>query len=299
MPSDRPTYRLFGERAVPVDEALSPPEPTAFGATDAGPARDRNEDHFLVARIERRLVAEAASVETARGATLLDAPSGLLMVVADGIGARAGGDIAAAVTVDAIADHLLRWMPWLSATDATVETALTGALRTAFAEAQKHLRDVAQRKSLDAKLGTTLTMIYARWPTAYVAHVGDSRAYLFRGEEVYRLTRDHNLAEQMVDRGVLTSEEAKRTRFASVLTNAVGGSEDTLQVELHRVALAKGDRLLLCSDGLYAPLDDDAIAARVQQVSRGDLVQPCVEALLKDAADAGSTDNITAVLATF
>jgi protein phosphatase len=232
------------------------------------------------------------------GERLLDAPAWLLMV-ADGMGGHDAGELASSVVVDAMTHYAFTLMPWLGAGSQSDAATVAAGLRDAATAAQQHMREVATRKGFSPDLGTTLTMAYVRWPECLVAHVGDSRGYLMRDGEMFRLTKDHNLAESMVQRGVLTPAEARRSRFSSVLTNALGGGSDDLHVDLHHFDLQAGDRLLLCTDGLYGELSDAQIGAALTQCVSPDLTEMCVESLIHRAKRAGGQDNVTAIMAAF
>jgi protein phosphatase len=267
-----------------------------FGQTDQGRVRDKNQDQFLIAALERSLLIEGSSLPAEAGSRLTDTPQGRLLIVADGIGGHGGGEVASAVAIDAMAHYAFETMPWLASTDVPADE-LGEGLRAALQKAQARIRRVAKRKGLNEDLGTTLTMAYVVWPDLYLVHVGDSRAYLFRDDVLHRLTRDHTLAQQLVEGQAMTEEEAKRSHLSHVLVNAVGGKTDALDVELHTVKLQFDDQLLLCSDGLYDMVTDASIAKQLQRTNTS--VDRVVEALIRDANDSGGKDNVTVVLARF
>ena len=268
-----------------------------FGMTDGGRVRDQNQDQFLIAALERSLLIEGSSLPAESGSRLTDTPQGRLLIVADGIGGHGGGEVASAVAIDAMAHYAFETMPWLSSSADCSAEELGDGLRAALNKAQARIRRVAKRKGLNEDLGTTLTMAYVAWPDLYLVHVGDSRAYLFRDDQLHRLTRDHTLAQQLVEGNAMTEEEAKRSHLSHVLVNAVGGKTDALDVELHTVKLQFDDQLMLCSDGLYDMVSDASIAKQLQRTNVS--VDRVVEALIRDANDAGGRDNITVVLARF
>jgi serine/threonine protein phosphatase PrpC len=268
-----------------------------FGATHPGHVRDNNQDQFLVAALERALFIEGSSLPAEAGTRLTDTPQGRLLIVADGIGGHGGGELASAVTIDAMAHYAFEAMPWaMNRSERTLQE-LGEGLRDAVAKAQARVRRVARRKNVAPDLGTTLTMAYVAWPDLHVVHVGDSRAYLFREGKLHRLTRDHTLAQQLVDDHTLTPEEAERSRYSHVLVNAVGGGTDELDVELHRIRLEVEDQLMLCTDGLYDMVTDAEIAKRLQQT--GVPADVVVNGLIAAANKAGGRDNVTVVLARF
>ncbi len=267
-----------------------------FGASDVGKVRSVNEDHFLVAALERSLFIEGSNMPAEAGTRVIGTPQGRLLIVADGMGGHGAGDVASAVAVDAMARYAFEAMPWvLEARDSAEE--LRVGLQRAVSRAQSRLRRVAERKSIDLRLGTTLTLAYLTWPDLHVVHVGDSRAYLYRQGTLHRITKDHTLAQQLVDGDALTPDEAARSRLSHVLVNAVGGGTDELEVELHRVRLELEDQLLLCTDGLYDMVSDELICQRLSDPVAP--VHQVVDGLIRSANDAGGRDNVTIVLARF
>ena len=268
-----------------------------YGMTDVGRVRSVNQDQFLVAALERSLLVEGSSFPAQAGTRLTDTPQGRLLIVADGIGGHGGGEVASAVAIDAMAHYAFETMPWMFAGDECSGEELTKGLREAMRKAQDRVRRVARRKALNEDMGTTLTMAYVAWPDCYFVHAGDSRAYLLRDDELHRLTRDHTLAQQLIDGAAMTEEEAASSRLSHVLVNAVGGRSDDLDVEMRHLALRLDDQLLLCTDGLSGMISDRIIS---EKLARTDLpVQEVVRQLIAAANDAGGRDNVTAVLVRF
>ncbi len=145
-------------------------------------------------------------------------------------------------------------------------------------------------------MGTTLTLAYSLNDVLFVAHVGDSRCYLRRHGSLYRLTRDHTLVEEMVRRGALAAEDVAQNRWRHVVTNFVGGDTAEVKVEVHKVQLEGGDRVLLCSDGLTEMLPEEEINQILHAEPEPE--QAC-RRLVARANEAGGRDNITAVVAHF
>jgi len=282
----------------PDADAAAGGSPTIYGVSDKGRVRPNNQDQFLIARLERSVVIEQSGFPLEDGRRLSQASPHMFMV-ADGMGGHEGGDVASAVTIDAMAHYAFTTMPWLDANDEKAAQDLVDGLAAAVTQAQERMLRIAARKHIDERLGSTLTMAYAVWPTLFLFHVGDSRAYLYRDGELRRVTRDHNLAEEMIERQVMTPEEARGSRFSSMLTNALGGGTGSVHVELHRLELQRGDLILLCSDGLHGEVSDSDIMKKLAFVSAPELVSPCVQSLVDAAKRAGGRDNITAVLARF
>jgi protein phosphatase len=228
--------------------------------------------------------------------SLTESPQGRLLMVADGMGGYGHGEVASSVAVEALASYAFAVMPWLLRHTNASEQELTRALEQALEHCHRKVKITAERQGFDRRMGTTLTLAYVTWPELHIAHVGDSRCYLFRNGALSRLTRDHTLAQQLIDEKAISEEEAKNSRFRHVLVNTVGGSSDALRVELHTLELRHGDQLLLCTDGLSGHLTDAQLTQHLNQpIASTDVVRGLIAA----ANAAGGMDNITAVLARF
>lgn len=271
--------------------------PSFFGLTDQGCVRPNNEDQFLIVRLERSFVLQYSGYAVDNG-TRISQPSPWLMMVADGMGGHAGGEVASSVVVDAMAHYALTAMPWIEASEKDDGDLVEGMV-AAVRRAQDRMLTVAARKQLDTRLGSTLTMGYLLWPNLLLFHVGDSRAYLYRDGQLRRLTSDHNLAQEMVKSELLSEQEARRSFFTSVLTNALGGGSDKLYVEQGRLELEVGDIILLCTDGLHGELDDAEIAAQLATLRAPEDVERVGRGLIEAAKAVGGHDNVTVVLARF
>lgn len=291
------TLELVDRAEAPAQ--VDPGRPRVFALSDPGCVRDNNEDQYLVAQLERAMVVGQSGLPVEDGARIVDPRTARLLMVADGMGGHAAGEVASAVVVDGMVNYAFAMMPWWGPTTSANEKVLAAALREAVQRSQERIRQVAERKGLRRDLGTTLTMAYVTWPMLYLVHVGDSRAYVLRDKRLFQLTRDHNLAQELVASGTMSAEDARTSSFSSVLTNALGGERDTVDVELHRLQLQEGDLLLLCTDGLYGEVGNKDIKARLLRVETDEMVEPCVRNLIDTAKKAGGKDNITAVLARF
>lgn len=229
----------------------------AAGYTDVGLVRSSNEDAYLIAEP--------------------------LFAVADGMGGHQAGEVAAGTTIET-----LREFAGAIAKDDDPGSALVETARAAN-------RAVYEKASADPSLlrmGTTLTAAIARDGRLCIAHVGDSRAYLFRDGNLQQLTEDHTLVAEYVRHGRMTEEEAKVHPNRSIITRALGVEPD-IPVDTVTLGIRPGDRILLCSDGLYSMVPDESIASILASVEDTDAA---AKQLVKAANSAGGEDNTTVVV---
>lgn len=236
-----------------------------FGKTDTGRMRPNNQDAFVCGRL---------FTDT------------LYAVVCDGMGGANGGNVASAMAIRIIADRMVD----------TYRQGMSGGtiknlLESAVAAANVEIYDTAMSDPDLRGMGTTVVAVIADGRDAYIAHVGDSRAYLLTGEGIEQLTRDHSIVQAMVEKGQLTEDEAKNHPRKHFITRALG-VEDTVQCDYTEISIPEDGSLLLCTDGLTNMVDADDIYA----VVRKNGAEQAVQQLLDAANAAGGSDNITAVL---
>ena len=290
---------LGSPSARPDIEPTTRPEPVIFGVSDVGEVRDHNEDSFLVAKLERSMRLYQSSRPFGDGAKVKGPPQGWLIMVADGMGGHAAGEVASAMTVDSLARYAFTLMPWSLPRSADDSRVLATGLRDAVKQVQADMRDAAEHGQGQHGMGTTLTMAYVTWPNLFAVHVGDSRMYAYRDGHIHQVTRDHTLAQQLVDNKVMSEDEAESSDFSNILVNALGGESEELRVELHHARLYEGDVLLLCSDGLTKHVDNEEIASVLHAIAGGEGVEKNVRSLIERAKQEGGTDNVTVVIARF
>lgn len=243
----------------------------AWLVTDVGVVRDHNED--------------SAFMEPTQG----------FFIVADGMGGHAAGEVASAMAVETVQKTLEAAKPEIdtfkSAPTDTGRRGLVQLLQSAVLSAHQAVYQRGQAEPDKQGMGTTLDVVLIAGAEAFVAHVGDSRTYLIRDGRSSQITTDHTVAEVLVIEGKLTIEEAQVSPLRTILVNAIGVSAD-VGVEMAHVTLKKGDRLLLCSDGLhdYFPAEDE-IAQRMSADKPGEALAEMVEL----AKTRGGHDNITGV----
>lgn len=265
-----------------------------FGLTDPGKVRNANQDQFLIAVLRKVLQVERTSLPAPM--VQYGSDQSHLFVVADGMGGHAGGEKASALAIDSVETFILDTFQWFSRFKGKEEDTLLADFLSALGHANARLlAEAAERPELHG-MGTTLTLAYRLNDKLFVAHVGDSRCYLFRNRLLYRLTTDHTLVEEMVRRGALKAHEAAHHQWRHVVTNAVGGDSAEVKVEVHKVYLAVGDAVLLCSDGLTNMVPDEEIARTLQ--AETDPEAAC-KRLVTQANEQGGKDNITVIVARF
>ncbi len=256
--------------------------------------RPTNEDHFLIAELTKSMRVLQTSLD--EPSAKIGAHLGHLFLVADGMGGHHGGEHASALAVAVIEQFALNTFKWFMPVGSAKDDAVAADFQGAVAQADATIVEAATQRADLHGMGTTLTLAYHYESELVIVHVGDSRAYLLRGDTLQQLTEDHTLVAEMVRRGELDSEQASRHRLRHVITNVVGGTEAGVRAEAHSFDVQAGDALLLCSDGLTDMLSHGEIA----DILRGDEEPEAACTRLIESANArGGRDNITAVVARF
>jgi protein phosphatase len=210
-------------------------------------------------------------------------------LVADGMGGQAAGEIASKRAIEVIPRELKR-----SVAQATDTDEVKKVIRRSVVQANDEIIAMGALDRDLRNMGTTVVMAVWRKPAdMFVAGVGDSRAYLIRGDAIEQLTVDHSLAQALVEAKTISADEAKSHRFKNVLWKYLGTKEVGDGPEVKQVAVQPGDRILLCSDGLSGPVTDDQILSCVKEHADA---QACADALGQLALDLGSRDNVSCIL---
>jgi len=264
-----------------------------FGAlTDPGKVRGNNEDHFLVARLSKSMRVCKTSLP-GEGQTQFSEEEGYLIVVADGMGGAAAGELASALAVGSIEGFVLNTLKWFLHLSGQDERELLTELRHSLEWTDRTVNERSRSNRAFHGMGTTLTMAYSVGTDVFIVHAGDSRAYLFRDGELEQLTSDHTLVQVLIDGGAISPEDAKRHSGRHVVTNVIGGGHEGVSAEIHKLAVLDGDALLFCTDGLTEPVDDDAIAEVLNHHPDPD--DACTR-LVDLALSRGGPDNVTVVV---
>lgn len=275
---------------------VSSPVRVDVGAlTHPGHVRTNNEDHFFVTKATRALETMVTSLPAGDVPERAD-EANYVMVVADGMGGHAAGEVASRLAIGALVGLALDIPDWIFWVDQETAPEIQRRARQAIERVGSMLNERGSEDSALRGMGSTLTGVRSCGRDLLIMHVGDSRAYLSRAGRLERLTRDHTYAQMLVDAGQLSASDATTSRFRHMLVNVLGGTAEDVEVDVDLLRLENGDRLLLCTDGLTDCVTDDTIAATLA----GSLPSKAVcERLLELALEGGGRDNITAIVATF
>ena len=266
-----------------------------FGAlTNVGRVRKNNEDQFLVMkRFGTREVLMSSLPSESLPASLDHAYA---FSVADGIGGRDSGELASFLALRTSWLLSSQELSWSVRVDEGQIDHLKRKADLFFQLIHEVIRLASIADSRHTGMGTTLTLGYSSGSDLYILHAGDSRAYLVRNGQIKRLTRDHTMAELLMESGLAAPDSDLVSRTRSVLVNCLGGEDFGVDVDFHHQRLLSGDRILLCSDGLSDMISDERILEILTAQDRPD---PACHALVNAALEQGGRDNITVVLAQY
>lgn len=263
-------------------------------ATDVGKVRANNEDHHLIAHLERSLRILSSSLPDDELPGFEE--EAFAFTVADGMGGAAAGEVASATAIMTGMHQAMRSDKWALRIDDEQARALSERVTRYFEKIHEAVTRRSQSDDALAGMGTTLTTAYSVGLDLFTFHVGDSRVYRLHDGRLEQLTRDHTVAQLLADAGAITLDEANRLGIKHVLTDAVGAGRKEILPEIRRHRLADGDRLLICTDGLTDMVADDRIAEILANAPSP--AQAC-RALIDGALAAGGRDNVTVVVASY
>ena len=248
----------------------SSPQLSAAGQTDVGRVRAENEDSYQALWGE-------------------ESPPGVdaLLIVADGMGGHAAGEVASRMAVDGVVGIITGSDGSASAKGQDYLDVLGRVLQAVNANVYQAGQDSDKRG-----MGTTCTVAVIRGAQLYISHVGDSRAYLLRAGVLHQITEDHSWVEEQVAQGSLSKEEARNHPNRNIITRAIG-LEPQVKVDGYLVSLAAEDVVLLCSDGLTTMIED----SQIQSILVDNEPEDACRALISAANTAGGHDNITVAIA--
>lgn len=262
--------------------------------SDVGRVRRGNEDNFLLLDLStQRAWTGSDGAENPDDMTNLNlGAKGLVLVVSDGMGGALAGDVASRMAIDSVREVMVG----NDGDGCDKDDSLVDCLKNATMQANRAIHYKSLEDSRCSGMGATLTGAAIKDDTLDLVQVGDSRAYVVRGNQIRLATKDQSLVQQLVDVGQISEEEAETHMFRNVILQALGAQTELLPATA-RIQLRKGDVLLLCSDGLSGKLRNEEIRQIVTD-SGDDLGAACT-ALVAEANNRGGEDNITVVLARF
>jgi protein phosphatase len=274
---------MFGRATKPVTLEVA-------AKTDRGRTREHNEDTFLVADLTHPTSDDGPPAPPASAYDVGE--RGSLLVVADGMGGAAAGELASQMASEAIFAHMRR--TWATEDDVRPQRfALRLKEAVEAANARIHTHAVAHPELRG--MGTTATAAGVLGDHLYLTQIGDSRAYLVRAGRAIQLTKDQSLIQRLIEAGELTEEEAARSERKNIILQALG-PDSRVRVDLTHQELRRGDTLVLCSDGLSGQVEREEIAAIV---SDSPLLADACDRLIGLANERGGPDNITVIVARF
>jgi PPM family protein phosphatase len=290
---------------LPIPEhtqTVEPPHPFSSlvqvdlaAASDPGRVRPNNEDHYLVVRFGRSW--ETLFTNLPEGEVpARSAETGYGMVVADGMGGSAAGEVASRLAIQSLVNLVLGTPDWIMRPEDGSSKEILRRAAERYGQVHHALAEQAKEDYRLAGMGTTMTLACSVGADLFITHVGDSRCYLFRQGLLCQLTRDHTMAQALADHGYIPQEAVPAHKLRHVLTKALGAGKGELKPDLDQVRLDDGDCLLLCSDGLTEMVDESTITSVLEAE---DAAADACRRLVEMALEAGGGDNVTVIVARY
>jgi serine/threonine protein phosphatase PrpC len=284
----------LGSQRPRCDSALARVD--VAGLSHVGKVRDRNEDHFLVARFGRYLEKLQSNVPPDEIEDHF-AEVGYGMVIADGLGGHPAGDTASKLAIGVLLNLVLGTSDWILRFDTKSDfERVIERTKERFFEISQVMTDASTANPELRGFGTTLTVASSVGRELFLAHVGDTRAYLLRGGELRQVTTDHTCAQELFDAGELSQRSAGAAWLHSRVTRLLGDSSKSCEPYVQTMRLDHGDTLLVCSDGLTDMVNDPTIAS---VLAEGRFAQSACSRLIDLALEAGGRDNVTLIVARY
>lgn len=262
------------------------------GLTHPGRVRAENQDQFLLATVHPQVLVHGTSLPEREELAVRGQRVATIMLVADGVAGSAAGSRASRLATEAVTRYVTSSLRRYNSAGAPSETEFLGELRDAAIAAHEVVKAEAREHFDGQELATTLSLGIVVWPWLYVVQVGDSRCYVYADGALRQITRDQTLAQDLVDRGVLSPERALASPLSHVLSSAIGAAEAVPEVTRVDVR-ERGTVILVCTDGLTKHVSDAEIAEHLRSMTSAEQVS---RALLDLALARGGTDNVTLVV---
>jgi PPM family protein phosphatase len=262
-----------------------------YAQSDVGMVRSGNEDNFLILDLSTGRSWTAGDEEPPDLLTYSQGYYGSLLAVSDGMGGALAGEVASRMAVETVRDRMLQ----LQAHEIYGKLPFHERLRLSIEEANILINGESQTNPAHKGLGATFTAVATLGEKVFFGQVGDSRAYLVRGDRIERITKDQSLVQQLIDAGQITEEEAETHSYRNVILQALG-AHGSVNVEVNSLQLCNLDTLVICSDGLSGKVSQDEIMRIVHEST--DFKSACQQ-MIDLANSRGGEDNITVVIAQF
>lgn len=284
--------RLEGE---PLDFLSATVQVEFGGLSHTGKVRPINEDHYMITRLRRDQ--ETLLTNLPEG----DVPehfqeSGYAMVVADGMGGAARGEVASRMAISTLAHLSLQFGKWNLRIDEKIAREVTERAERFYQRVGQAVIEEGRADPSKTGMGTTLTGAFSAGNDLFVASVGDSRVYLCRHGRLLQLTRDQTYSQLLADIGQIPQHEVSTHHLRHILTDAIGVGSGKVNVTVRHLSLLNEDMLLLCTDGLTEMVDEEEIAGVLM---KGQSAQDTCQTLVDLALDHGGIDNVTVLLAKY
>ncbi|HEY0430766.1 MAG TPA: protein phosphatase 2C domain-containing protein [Pyrinomonadaceae bacterium] len=265
------------------------------GLSHRGKVRPINEDHYLITRLGRDQ--ETLLTNLPDG----DVPqhfkeSGYAMIVADGMGGAARGEVASRLAISTLAHLSLQFGKWNLRIDEQIAREVTERAERFVQRVGETVIEEGRTDRSKSGMGTTLTGAFSAGNDLFVCSVGDSRAYLFRRGRLLQLTRDQTYSQMLADLGQIPQHEVSTHHLRHILTDAIGVGAGKINVKVRHLPLLNNDLLLLCTDGLTEMVDEEEIAG---VLIRDQSAQDACQKLVELALEQGGQDNVTVLLAKY
>lgn len=266
-----------------------------YALSDQGHVRNNNEDHYLVVRGGR-------AIETVLSNLAENQPGDLYeetlygMVVADGLGGEAAGEIASRQAIYSLMSLVLQTPDWQLRWTPKEENTVKWRMTDRFRRVNASLLEQAAANPELAGMSTTMTVAVTHGNSLIVTHIGGSRAYLLHSGKLHRLTRDHTLAQRLLDEGIQAPNDHIVQGLRNVLMQALGSRQSKCDPDVQQYPIGHGDQLLLCTDGLTDMVDDDLIESVLAKAASA---QTACKNLVDLALSNGGKDNVTVVVARY
>ncbi len=266
------------------------------GATHCGHVRESNEDHYLAVRVHRSLETLCSNLDENTLESSFD-EIGYGLLVADGMGGMAAGEVASRMALCKLVELVVDTPDWIMKFNQPEdEFTVMQRITQRFRQVDDDLKHQAQQETSMMGMGTTLTIAISLGSTLLIGHIGDSRAYVMRGNVLHQMTSDHTLAQALVDAGIASPGDAATQALHHVLTAALGGSSEQADPQVLSFRLSHSDQVLLCTDGLTEMVPAETIASILTEARSS---KAACDSLIDLSLSTGGIDNVTVVLARY